>query len=160
MDMRSIVTAGLLTLTLSGVIGNPIAAQSLGADGDQDLSFGEIWAGAPTSVSRLDVSQAGQFVIMGTRGAEVLVQLALPPAMINPRGAQLPLEFGPNDGGQFWLPVAAWAQSFDPRAPLRARLGLFGRLYLYLGGTAQPAASQQAGRYTGTITLTVSYTGN
>lgn len=158
--MRSIVTASMITLVLSGVIGGPIAAQSLGADGDQDLSFGQIWAGAPTSVSRLDVSQAGQFVVRGTRGAEVLVQLALPPTMINPRGAQLPLEFGPNDGGHFWLPITWWAQSFDPRVPLRTRLGITGRLYMYLGGTARPAANQQAGRYTGTITLTVSYTGN
>lgn len=159
-DTRSITTAAVIALMISGMVGAPAAAQSLGADGQQDLNFGQIWAGAPTSVTRFDISQAGQFVIRGTRGTEVLVQLTLPPAMTSARGTQLPLEFGPNDGGYFWLPISWWAQSFDPRVPLTTTLGITGRLYMYLGGTARPSAQQQAGRYTGTITLTVSYTGN
>lgn len=159
-DARSIVTAACATLVAAAAMGGPASAQSLGAEGRQDLSFGQIWAGTPASVSPLDVGQSGEFLIQGARGAEVAVQLALPSAMTSARGAQLPLEFGPTDGGYADRPVRWQTQSFDPHVPFTATLGNSGRLYVYLGGTAQPSAQQQAGQYSGTITLTVSYTGN
>jgi len=134
--------------------GRPLSALSR-----QTLNFGTMFSGTPTKVSRLDALRAGQFELRGAKGAEVRIDLGLPTALNGPSGAKVPLTFGPSDGGYTLDGTIGTAAPFDPRHALISTLSNNGRLYLFLGGTATPAAKQPAGSYAGTVTLTIAYTG-
>ncbi len=125
----------------------------------QSLTFGTIWSGQAAPVSRMDPLRSGQIELRGTRHTDVQVSFSLPAAMAGPGGATLPLEFGAADGGIGQTDVITAAAPFDPRAPVSGQLGNNGRLYLYLGATARPAAGQAAGAYTATVVVTIAYTG-
>ncbi|HEX3235887.1 MAG TPA: hypothetical protein VHR41_16960 [Gemmatimonadales bacterium] len=158
-----LLVGGLLTqLALpaaAGAQGQGNGGRALNALNRQMLDFGTLFAGTPTRVSRLDALRAGQFELRGAKGSEVRVDLGLPSALTGPRGAKVPLGFGPGDAGYTRDGTIATAAPFDPRSALITTLSGNGRLYLFLGGTASPAARQTAGTYAGTITLTIAYTG-
>jgi hypothetical protein len=165
------VAVRLGALVLAGTIGQllvcaPGWAQGKGNGGRplsafnrQTLDFGTLFSGAPTKVSRFDALRAGQFELRGAKGSEVRVDLGLPPALSGPRGAKVPLQFTAGDGGYAGDGIIAAAAPFDPRTALVTTLSGNGRLYLFLGGTATPTAKQTAGAYTGTVTVTIAYTG-
>jgi hypothetical protein len=134
--------------------GRPLSAVSR-----QMLDFGILFAGTPARISRFDALRAGQFELRGAKGSEVRIDLGLPPAMAGAGGAKLPLQFAAGDGGYGRDGIIATAAPFDPRAPLVTTLSANGRLYLFLGGTATPAARQSAGTYSGTVIVTIAYTG-
>ena len=134
--------------------GRPLSAISR-----QMLDFGLLFSGTPSRVSRFDALRAGQFELRGAKGSEVRVDLGLPSTMSGPAGAKLPLQFAPGDGGYAADGIIGTATPFDPRAPLITTLSGNGRLYLFLGGTATPAAAQSAGTYSGTVIVTIAYTG-
>lgn len=125
----------------------------------QTLDFGVLFTGTATKVSRFDALRAGQFELRGVKGAEVRVDLGLPSALTGPKGAKVPLTFAATDGGFSRDGIIAAAAPFDPRTALITTLSGNGRLYIFLGGTATPAARQPAGTYAGTVTLTIAYTG-
>jgi hypothetical protein len=152
------ITRWLVVLSAIGQAA-PLSAQGPNPFARQDLQFGEVLPGVRTTVSRLDAFNSGQFQIQGAKRAEVRIEFVLPAALISQRGARLPLEFGPADGGFSKNPSLRLSQPFDPRLPLFAPLHSSGRLYLWLGGTAHPKPTQSAGEYEATVTLTVSYTG-
>lgn len=126
----------------------------------QALTFGTMWSGHPSHVSRTDPIRSGQIELRGMRLTEVQVTFSLPATMIGAGGAQLPLEFGANDGGAGATSVITAATGFDPQLPHLAQFSDNGRLHLFLGGTARPGAGQPAGAYTATVTVTVAYTGS
>jgi hypothetical protein len=132
----------------------------LSATGSRGLSFGAVIPGVPTVVSRMDAASSGRFDVRGARNTEVRITLTLPAALSGPAGATLPLTFSANDGGYNTVNDQVTAGAFDPRTQLLARLSSQGRLFVFLGGTAQPAPTQRAGSYAATITLTAAYTGN
>jgi hypothetical protein len=156
-------------LSLGAVLAQLVLPAAVGAQGNggralnalnrQMLDFGTLFAGTPSRVSRLDALRAGQFELRGAKGSEVRVDLGLPSALDGPRGAKVPLGFGPGDGGYTRDGTITTAAPFDPRSALITTLSGNGRLYLFLGGTASPAARQTAGTYAGTVTLTIAYTG-
>lgn len=125
----------------------------------QALTFGTIWGGQPAPVSRQDPLRSGQIELRGVRESDVQITFTLPVALTGTTGAQLPLQFGADDGGVGTTSVITAATGFDPRVPRVARFSGNGRLYLFLGGTALPAVSQAAGAYTARVTVTVAYTG-
>jgi hypothetical protein len=88
------------------------------------------------------------------------VLLTLPSALSLATGEQLTLAFGAADGLASSNNNPRQGTAFDPRSPLLWRLPNNGRLFVFLGGTAQPAPTARSGLYTGTVTLTVGYTGN
>jgi len=135
--------------------GRPLSAISR-----QTLDFGTLFSGTPTRVSRFDALRAGQFELRGFKNSEVRVDLGLPAALTGPKGAKVPLQFAAGDGGYARDGVIGTATPFDPRSALVTMLSGTGRLYLFLGGTASPAARQAAGVYAGTVTVTIAYTGN
>lgn len=159
--MRTLLLLVLLAFALPAPA--PAAAQGRGRPlmtfGRQDLTFGALLPGVPTTVSRFDGLNAGQFELRGQRSAEVQVSLNLPGAMLS-GGAGIPLDFGPADGGFSPDPDVTTSQTFDPRVPLVTTMATNGKLYLWLGGTALPGAQQAAGTYAAAITVTVAYTGN
>jgi hypothetical protein len=153
-------TVGQLLLSAPGwAQGKGVGGRPLSALSRQTLDFGTLFSGTATKVSRFDALRAGQFELRGAKGSEVRVDLGLPAALSGPRGAKVPLQFTAGDGGFARDGVIATAAPFDPRAALVTTLSGNGRLYLFLGGTATPAARQTAGAYTGTVTVTIAYTG-
>jgi len=122
----------------------------------RDLSFGQVLPGIPESIASGDPRHAGLFEIQGTPGGVVRVEFLLPPALVAPFGALLPLEFGPGDGyADFSHGRPPRGLQFDPRTPLTATLGLNGRLLVSLGGTVEPARDQAGGSYAAAISITV-----
>lgn len=139
--------------------GNGNGGRPLSAFSRQTLDFGTLFSGTATKVSRFDALRAGQFELRGVKNSEVRVDLGLPSALAGPNGAKVSLQFTAGDGGYAQDGVIASATPFDPRAALITTLGPSGRLYLFLGGTATPATRQTAGAYSGTVTVTIAYTG-
>lgn len=151
--MRAL-TIGILVMILAS---SSLTAQTLRVRGERDLRFGTLFPGIPETVLWSDGTRRGQYRIRSnTFFAPVMVQLVLPPDMIGPGGATMPLTFGPADAA-YWLPFFG-ATPFDPQAPVS--FILFPRAArIYLGGTATPSVSQAAGNYTAIITLIVAFTG-
>jgi len=117
-----------------------------------DLRFGTVLPGVPTTVSVNDPHHAGQFEITGPANASVRVDLVLPAAMESEGGALMPISFGHADG---LATFGCHSLQFDPHAPVIASLGSDGHLFIRLGGTAQPTLTQAGGSYSATISLTV-----
>ncbi len=145
------LTATLLAMAAGGMEAQTVRAQ-------RDLRFREMLPGVPESLT-WDNADAARFRIQGARNLEILITLLLPPTMIGP-GAPIPLTFASTD--------AAWGRTnntssgtlFDPNLPLIVSFTNRRRIFVWLGGTASPSVSQAPGSYSGTITLTVAYTGN
>jgi hypothetical protein len=152
-----ILLAALFSLILPSVLG---AQQPISVQPRRDLSFGDVIAGFPTTVSRLDNANSGWYEIRGERQAEVVLTFALPSDLVGILGATLPIEFGANDGGVASVPAPGSQVGFDPRVPLTRELSASGRAFVWLGGTVRPATNQASGLYQAPVTLTVAYTGN
>ena len=80
----------------------------------------------------------------------------LPTSLATGGGDNLPITFGAGsaayDAGSF--------TAFQPSVGATTTLSGTGTMAVYIGGTVQPDVGQPAGTYTGTITLTVNYTGS
>lgn len=152
----------IVAILAAGVVPHAAGAQERPLSGfsRQNLQFGALFPGVPAAVARTDALRAGQFELRGERLTEVRVDLALPAALVGAGGQTLPLRFASGDAGHALTADIAAAAGFDPRAPLVARLSNNGRLYIFLGGTAVPSATQQSGTYTAQVTATVAYLGN
>jgi hypothetical protein len=132
----------------------PLAAQ-LGVVGVRPLSFGTVFPGIAAVVVRTDPANSGQFAVHGEPNGPTSLTFSLPAAMTGPGGATLPLVFGANDGGFSVTQSVTNQVAFDPRVTQTVTLSQNGRGSVFLGGTANPAVSQAAGNYTGTVTLSV-----
>jgi hypothetical protein len=133
------------------VVPRPLLALAL-----NELSFGAVFPGIPTSVSVHDPRRAGLFQIQGPADAAVRVELVLPSALTAEHGALLPVHFGPGDGfADFSRGRPPRGLRFDPHAPVVGSLGPNGSLYLRIGGTALPGRPQAGGEYRATIFMTV-----
>lgn len=145
----------------------PVAAQrnepggrGVRAKALQGLSFGDVLAGVPTTISRFDPLASGQLEVGGEKITEVLVSFLLPNAMTGPGGSSIPLGFGPGSAGFSTTRSIGSQVGFDPLVPTIVYLSPQGRATIYLGGTASPPPNAAAGSYAGEIMLTVSYIGN
>jgi hypothetical protein len=125
----------------------PLTAMAL-----NDLSFGTVLPGIPSSVSVNDPHHAGQFEVQGPANASVRVELAVPTALVSSGGALLPISFTHADGSAL---INGHSLQFDPHVPVIAALGSDGRLYIRLGGTVKPGLPQSGGDYSATISMTV-----
>jgi Domain of unknown function (DUF4402) len=124
------------------------------ATGVNDLSFGTVTAGTPSTPAD-PASQAGRFNIGGEPSAGVTVSFTLPIQLTGP-GGNIPISFGTSDG-LIWSPFPTTFTTFDPNVPLVSALTAAGTLTVGITGTVSPPSGTTTGTYTGTITLTVSY---
>ncbi len=124
----------------------------LTAAGVNDLDFGTVTAGVPTSPASLD-AQAGRFDITGEPAAAVMVSFALPSVLTGP-GGTIPISFGTTDGIE-WTTFPTTFVNFDPTLVYLTALDGSGILTIGISGTVSPLATATTGSYTGTITLTV-----
>jgi spore coat protein U-like protein len=123
-----------------------------------DLDFGDVLPGIATTVAPADVD-AGRFQISGSGVSEVQLAFTLPTELDHATSAStLPLSFGGSSAGLGTLGIIA--STFDPAAGLTTNLSAISPLDVFIGGTVTPTVTQEAGAYSGTITLTVTYTGS
>lgn len=123
----------------------------------QGLLFDGVLPGVAETVDPNDGTNAGQFVISGNDGSEVELDFGTLPTTLAGPGDPLAISFGAGSAG--------WGTSgsltlFDPEAASITTTLTGGALDVFIGGTVDPAFDQAAGAYTGTITLTVTYTGS
>lgn len=143
------------TINASATVLQPVTVVA-----QSDLDFGNVFPGVNKSVLLTDAG-AGSWYVTGVSSAEVDLSLATP-ANLSDGGNNLPIQFGAGDAGYNTANDPSTATGFDPAAGASTNLSgaALGDLWVWIGGQVQPVADQPAGLYTGTITLTVDYTGN
>ena len=136
---------------------------SLSILGSNNLVFGSVTPGINKIVPRTSVGFAGEWSITGTSLAELSLTLTLPTVLDHTStAATMPISFSSTDAafsdgsGSQSVPNAV----VDPNGPSVFRLGAGGQLFVWLGGTVQPAIAQSGGDYTSNVTLTIAYTGS
>lgn len=169
----------LLLLVLAGVVGVPTRGGAQGGSGSftadavvvtvgmtiatiQDLAFGSVPKGVATTVAPA-AATAGQWQITGNPNAFVTIAFTLPTQLTNIQalpGSTMPISFG--------LTSALWRRANNNPAgatafsPALGTVGRFGptanpTLYIWIGGTVNPAPAAKPGIYQGTIILSLTY---
>lgn len=127
-----------------------------------DLTFGDVFPGIPKSVLKYTPGAAAEYLITGTAGAEITIDFTLPTYM-NVGGYNMQLVFRENDCAMDSSSTPDQTDpgydNVDPWHTITYRLGSSG-LTVWLGGMVVPRLKQQQGNYSGTIVMTVNYTGN
>jgi hypothetical protein len=119
-----------------------------------DLDFGTVFPGLNKAIAVTDAG-AAKFTVQGQASANINLTFTLPATIAN--------------GGNT-MPIASWTglhntanssasgTSFTPSSSATATtISAGGFRYVFVGATAQPASTQAAGTYTGTMTMTVVY---
>jgi spore coat protein U-like protein len=140
------------TITASATVQTPLNVTNV-----QDLAFGDVLPGVNKTVLPGDAS-AGQLQITGQDAREVSVDFGTLPTTLASGGNTMPITFGSGSAGWGVLPAAVDG-TFDPASGTSQFL-VGSALYVFLGGTVQPPASQAAGIYSADVTVTVNYTGS
>lgn len=155
----------LATLAVAALLAAPTLAAAQGGRplsvrGTQGLTLGNVLPGVPTTIPYTDGARAAQFEIRTQRGVEVEVVFTLPGALVGPAGATMPLAFAANAAGLSLTGNPASAAPRNPAVPFTVRpTATNGRAYVFLGVTALPSGAQRAGAYSGTVSVTVAFTG-
>ncbi|HXE58364.1 MAG TPA: hypothetical protein VNK43_10210 [Gemmatimonadales bacterium] len=126
----------------------------------RNLVFGTVPRGVATTVAPT-AAAAGQWQVSGSANAFVLITLTLPSQLTNVQaapGVTMPITFGATSAR--WRRAnnnPAGATAFNPNAGTIGRLGPPANptLYVWLGGTVTPSATQLPGIYTGNAILTI-----
>jgi len=128
----------------------------------RDLQFGQVMPGTPSTVLPT-APAAGQYVALGNPSAQASVSFTLP-STLDAGPVTMPIAFGTTSARVGWFNNPNFfVQTFDPNvgAAFRFSPAFFGSaLYVWIGGQVSPAVSQVAGFYTGTVVLTLAYTGS
>jgi len=145
---------GLMALG-AALVASPMDLHAQTVVGIQNLAFGNVVPGVPTSVLKTDPVRSGQIRISGAGFfRSVTVRFTLPTVMNGPSGATMPITFLNTDAGISWQSTITTQTTFDPNAPFTYTLWL-GAGMVYLGGRVNPSPAQLGGTYAGTIILTV-----
>ncbi len=157
--VSGVLSIGLLTRPLAAQTAantsvTATVAQPLAVSATAPLAFGTVVPGTNKTVAVSDAAAAA-FSITGNALGVVSLTFTLPSTIAS---------------GANTMPVANWTgrrnttnnagagTDFTPSAtPVQGSLSASGELFVFVGATAQPGASQAAGSYTGTLTLTVVY---
>lgn len=140
-----------------------VSTNGLSAARMNDLAFGSVMPGVPTVVDPRSSASSGLWEVQGTRNAEIAAAFSLPDslrvgahAMGITFGAQAGCGRDRNQQNQctYFDPSVGWVDR------IRNNPNPKNTYYIWIGGTVSPTAGQFPGIYTGTITLTVAYTGN
>lgn len=152
------LAAGLVLLACSTAAAQrrwPGSGDALVAIAHRDLRFGTVLPGINSSIRPYQLRRAGLFEVRGRRNTSIRIDLALPATMTSTGGHEMPLVFGSGDAIAAPTPDQFPATWFNPHDPLVTVLGFFGRLFVALGGTVEPARGQAGGAYSATISLSV-----
>ena len=126
----------------------------------RDLDFGNVIPGTPKAVG-ITSATSGLWLVQGTAGSEVDIDFTALPANLTSGVNNMPIVYSATDAGHNPINDATTAITFNPATGTTTDIGTpAGTLFVWIGGTVQPAGAQVSGLYTGTITLTATYTGN
>ncbi len=160
---RSLVAAAI-ALALPGVLSAQVSANiqatanvlaPLTVTGTQVLDFGDVIPGVPSTLLP-DDANAGSFTVAGYSTLEVTLDFGTLPANLASGPNNLPISFGAGSAG---YGAAGVDSTFDPGSVATTNL-VSGGLLVFIGGTVSPTPTQAAGAYSGTVSLTVAYTGS
>ena len=136
---------------------------ALTVTGTNDLNFGNVTPGTPVTVDKATVGDAGEFSVTGSPAAEVTLDFTLPDSLRTAGGDAMDVVFATTDasyddgtGGGQTAPAAV----INPLITETTNIGGGGDITIWVGGQVDPGPSQTGGAYAGTITLTVTLTGN
>ncbi len=132
----------------------------------QDLNFGDILQGVPSSADIDVVAEAADFSVVGSGGSEVALYLQLPEYLWSSTNTdRMQIAFSSTDCdidaniGTAATKVAP--VTVDPyNLPATALHAVSNILHVYLAGSVYPAVDQAVGAYAADIVLTAAYTGN
>jgi hypothetical protein len=126
--------------------------------GAAPLAFGNVYPGVAKVVAPADAT-SGRFTFAGAAGAQVSFTFPTNPTNLTSGANNLPI--GTYTGVHNTTNTAAGGTGFTPGVPaVLANLSGTGALFLFIGATVTPTPTQNAGAYTGTITLNAVYTGS
>ena len=128
----------------------------------RDLDFGTVIKGVATTVLPT-AATAGAWQVTGSSNAFVIVSFTLPTQLTNIQalpGSTMPITFS--------LTSARWNRANNNPAagtPFNPAIGAVGRfgpppnpnMYIWLGGTVNPAAAAKPGIYRGTVIVSLLY---
>ena len=128
----------------------------------RDLTFGSVIKGVATTVLPTAVS-AGAWQVSGSANAFVVISFTLPTTLTNIQalpGSTMPIAF--NATSARWNRAtnnAAAGTAFDPSA---GAVGRFGpppnpNMYVWIGGTVNPALTAKPGIYQGNVIISLIY---
>ena len=128
----------------------------------RDLDFGSVIKGVATTVAPTAVT-AGEWEVLGSPNAFVVISFTLPTQLTNIQalpGSTMPIAF--NATSAIWRRATnnpAGGTTFNPAGGAVGRLGPPPNpsLYIWLGGTVNPALTAKPGIYQGNVIVSLIY---
>jgi len=128
----------------------------------RDLNFGTVIKGIATTVLPT-AATAGEWQVTGSSNAFVIISFTLPTQLTNIQalpGSTMPISFSATSAR--WNRAnndAAVAAAFNPAIGVVGRLGPppNPNMYIWLGGTVNPAGAAKPGIYQGTVVVSLLY---
>jgi hypothetical protein len=120
-----------------------------------DISFGTDFGGRE---KRLDPSDGGaaKFQIQSKNETNTVITIMLPDFFTSTDGSdKIPASFNETSAAWSTIDDMSSRTTFDPRQPLSLTLKQNQIIYIWIGGALHPTGLQRAGKYSGSITLTV-----
>jgi hypothetical protein len=124
----------------------------------QNLTFGFLLPGVPTTIDASQITLSGQIQLEAAIGTNFEIRYTLPAAMTG-AGTTMPITFGNNAAGAAPSANPAAMIRFNPAGAARFRLVTTTRATFFLGGRAAPRVGQPVGAYTAPIVVTITNLG-
>jgi hypothetical protein len=167
---RALFCASLLALpaSLTAQAGSTVTAEAVVVTTGmtlsklRDLDFGTVIKGVATTVQPTGAT-AGALQVTGSRNAFVVISFTLPTQLTNIQalpGSAIPISF--NATSARWNRAnnnAGAGHAFNPATGAVGRLGprRNPNMYIWLGGTVNPAAAAKPGIYQGNVIVSLIY---
>lgn len=140
-----------------------VSSAGLSAAPMNNLAFGAVTPGVATVVDPKSSASSGLWEVHGARNAEIATSFALPDSLrVGPHA--MPIAFGAQAGCGRDRNQQNQCAYFDPSVGwvdrIRNNPNPKNTYYIWIGGSVSPTAGQFPGIYTGTVALTVAYSGN
>lgn len=128
----------------------------------RDLNFGTVIKGVATTLQPT-AATAGAWQVTGSSNAFVIISFTLPTQLTNIQalpGSTMPIAF--NATSARWNRANNNAAAGTPFNPATGAVGRFGpppnpNMYIWLGGTVNPAAAAKPGIYQATVIVSLVY---
>jgi len=123
-----------------------------------DLNFGSVVRNVSKTITP-GGSGSGKFEVTGEAGKEVQFSFIVP-TYISSGSNELSYSCSNSEAKYSTDASGTPGTTFSPLSTITTNLSSSGKLYVFIGGKLQPTSSQAAGSYSGTITMSIQYTGN